>query len=102
MAQVPVSFLLMATNSRTGLSSRIIFSPVASRFHLNSGIEFTNLSVRHNVYIYPTIRIDYLLTMGSAAWLGPHLPSNPLPIIPVLPTGFLHRESASVPLIMID
>jgi len=31
----------------------------------------------------------YLVTTGSAAWLGPHLPSNPLPIIPVLPIGFL-------------
>ena len=31
----------------------------------------------------------YLVTTGSAAWLGPHLPSNPLPTIPVLPTGFL-------------
>lgn len=26
--------------------------------------------------------------MGSAAWLGPQRPKCPLPIRPVLPTGF--------------
>ena len=33
-----------------------------------------------------------LVTTGSAAWLGPHLPSRPLPIIPVRPTGFLQAQ----------
>lgn len=40
---------------------------------------------------YNTNNTLYLVTMGSAAWLGPHLPSNPLPTIPVLPTGFLQN-----------
>lgn len=31
----------------------------------------------------------YLVTMGSAAWLGPHRPSKPLPLNPVRPWGFL-------------
>ena len=30
-----------------------------------------------------------LVTIGSAAWLGPHRPSKPRPQIPVLPIGFL-------------
>ena len=63
MAQSLVSFLRMATNSRTGLPSAMILLPLASLFHLE--------------------------TIGSTAWLGPHLPSNPRPIIPVRPTGFL-------------
>lgn len=34
-----------------------------------------------------------LVTIGSAAWLGPHRPRRPLPLIPVRPTGFLHHIS---------
>lgn len=33
----------------------------------------------------------YLVTMGSAAWLGPHLPSRPRPFRPVLPLGLLEE-----------
>ena len=38
----------------------------------------------------------YLVTTGSAAWLGPHLPRSPLPIIPVLPTGFLWGKRIAI------
>lgn len=31
----------------------------------------------------------YLVTIGSAAWLGPHLPRRPRPVRPVLPLGLL-------------
>ena len=31
----------------------------------------------------------HLVAIGSAAWFGPHLPSRPRPLIPVLPAGFL-------------
>ena len=33
-----------------------------------------------------------LVTIGSAAWFGPHLAKVPLPVIPVLPTGFLLKH----------
>jgi len=33
--------------------------------------------------------VPYLVTIGSAAWFGPQRPNNPLPVRPVLPTGFL-------------
>ena len=36
----------------------------------------------------------YLVTIGSAAWLGPHLPSKPLPLRPVLPTGLRGNNSS--------
>ena len=36
--------------------------------------------------------LPYLVTIGSAAWFGPHLAKVPLPIIPVLPTGFLLKQ----------
>ena len=47
------------------------------------------------MYIY-TIYSNYNLlldldTIGSAAWLGPHLPNKPRPKIPVLPTGLLSK-----------
>lgn len=34
-------------------------------------------------------RKGYLVTIGSAAWLGPHRPSKPLPLNPVRPWGLL-------------
>ena len=34
-----------------------------------------------------------LVTIGSAAWLGPHLPNWPRPVIPVLPFGLIGRPS---------
>ena len=38
----------------------------------------------------------YLVAMGSAAWLGPNLPSQPLPFMPVRPLGFLHIETQRI------
>ena len=34
------------------------------------------------------VLLTYRVTIGSAAWLGPHFPSSPRPEIPVLPQGF--------------
>ena len=61
MAQIPVSFLWIQTNSRICL-------PV---------VEFLRAS--------PCSPCFQRVTMGSAAWLGPHFPSTPLPDTPVLP-----------------
>jgi len=38
--------------------------------------------------------MTHLVTIGSAAWLGPHLPNVPLPLRPVLPTGFLKNTGS--------
>ena len=38
----------------------------------------------------------YLVTIGSAAWFGPHLPNVPLKHTPVLPTGFLKCQATGL------
>ena len=39
--------------------------------------------------------ISYLVTMGSAAWFGPHRPKYPRPRMPVRPTGFLKIKQST-------
>ena len=45
----------------------------------------------YNIHIYLINKkiFSHLVTMGSAAWLGPHRPNKPLPFKPVRPQGFL-------------
>ena len=65
IAHSPVSRRSMLTNSRTGLPSLSTGFPASSRAQR--------------------------VTIGSAAWFGPHLPSTPLPCSPVLPCGLSGR-----------
>ena len=54
MAQAPVSFLLIATNSRTGFPSRSTLAPLVSLFHLkyNYYSSYVTLSLSlHNIVI---------------------------------------------------
>jgi len=39
--------------------------------------------------------ISYLVTMGSAAWFGPHRPKYPRPRMPVRPNGFLKIKQST-------
>lgn len=108
IAHSPQSFLLMDTNCRIGRleSEWLILDPLTSTFHLPNSYRHIMLSKHFESFIYYVIkhwrgwkisglircvqwRKRYLVTMGSAAWLGPHRPSKPLPLNPVRPWGFL-------------
>jgi len=44
---------------------------------------------RPYVWYFKGNSVTYLVTIGSAAWFGPHRPKQPRPRMPVRPTGLL-------------
>lgn len=89
IAHALVSPLLMATNSSIGFPSRSILAPPASLFHLVQCVSHWENVAETSINRMTDSSSNYLVTTGSAAWLGPHRPSRPLPTIPVRPMGFL-------------
>ena len=62
----------------------------------NTVLTATILLYTYIIYLINRKIFSYLVTMGSAAWLGPHRPNKPLPFKPVRPQGFLNVHSDGI------
>lgn len=69
---------------------------LSSQGHVSEDFQETTLAdlMPFNNDVIGQERETDLDTMGSAAWLGPHLPRVPLLQMPVLPIGFLQLNSS--------
>lgn len=81
-AHCPQSRLRMAQNCKMGLKTQSIKFSQKSFESVNS----YNCVRWSNCFLLSTT--FHLVTIGSAAWLGPQRPSTPLPRSPVRPLGF--------------